>query len=804
MAEGMGTVGITAQRYIERGWAPIPVPFRAKKPILQQWQNLRLTAADLPQYFNGGPSNLGVLLGEASRGLVDVDQDIVEARVVAPYFLPRTASVFGRKGNPRSHWLYIADPAFKTYRYLDPTRPDDDDGAAIVEFRSTGGQTIFPPSTHKDTGESIAWDCDGEPTLIDGRMLLAGVRKIAAAALLARHWPGIGARHDAALALAGGLINAGWAAEDVGTFLEAVTAAAGDDEPADRIKAAETTAKAVQEGRKFTGWPTLSGIIDRRITDKVCEWLGITFKKTTETVSGDYAWTDLGNAERFAVGQGERFRYVEQWGWLTYDGKRWARDLAGERFRAAKAVVRAIYGEAAECLDDERRKALVSWARRSESQARLDSMLTLARWEPPITARAEHFDADAYLLNAANGLVDLRTGELQPHTPESMVTKLAPVPYQASAKAPLFEHFLAQIIPSAEVRHYLQVWSGYSTTGSTREERLSVWYGSGRNGKTTLARIIQYALGDYAKQVDPEILMEHRNEQHPTGRAGLQGVRAAFASETAENSRMSTSTMKALVSNDRISARFMHQDFFEFEPTHSLTLLTNHKPEIRTTDEGTWRRLDLVPFTVTIREDEKDTGLPRKLQGEAAGVLAWIVAGAEEWLQSGLPRVEEITTATKEYRAESDMLGDFMTDRCVIGPQETVPIKDIYGAYVEWCEGSKEKPLGKTYFGRQLKERGFLVGRSPVARLWCGLRLRGLLDDDKTTPMTNDDAFSSIPATNSSSLREIPKNVSSNVIVIESDSATETYDGDVPEQEDCSHDPPSLRSHERPPSRPSS
>jgi putative DNA primase/helicase len=677
----------------------------------------------------------------------------------------------------------VADPAFKTFRFLDPTRPDDDDGAAIVEFRSTGGQTVFPPSVHKDTGEAIAWDTDGEPTEIDGRILLAGVRKVAAAALLGRHWPGKGARHDAALALAGGLLNAGWAAEEVGNFLEAVAVAAGDDEPADRVKAAETTAKAIQEGRRFTGWPTLSGIIDRRITDKVCEWLHITFTKATEASRGEYAQTDLGNAERFAIAQGERFRFVEQWGWLAYDGKRWARDLAGERFRAAKAVVRAIYGEAAECLDDERRKALVSWARRSESQARLDSMLALARWEPPITARAEYFDADAFLLNTANGLIDLRTGQSRPHTPEAMVTKLAPVDYQDTAKAPLFDRFLSQIIPSAEVRHYLQVWAGYSATGSTREERLSVWYGSGRNGKTTLARVIQFALGDYAKQVDPEILMEHRNDQHPTGRAGLQGVRAAFASETAENSRMSTSTMKALVSNDRISARFMHQDFFEFEPTHSLTLLTNHKPEIRTTDEGTWRRLDLVPFTVTIPENAKDTALPRKLQQEAAGVLVWIVTGAAEWLESGLPRVEEITAATKEYRAESDMLGDFMTDRCVIGAEETVPAKDLYGAYVEWCEGNKEKPLGKTHFGRQLKERGFTSDRSKFTRLWCGIGLRNLLSGDKTGVVTRGDAISSIPATNLPSYREIPENASPRVTRHQSDSPDDPYAGEVPEQE---------------------
>ncbi|MHB1006587.1 MAG: DNA primase family protein [Chloroflexota bacterium] len=435
-----------------------------------------------------------------------------------------------------------------------------------------------------------------------------------------------------------------------------------------------------------------------------------------------YALTDLGNGERFAEAHGERFRYVDQWGWLTDDGRHWARDITGERFRAAKAVARTIYDEAAKCPDADRRKQIAAWARLSESQVRIDAMLSVARWEAPITARVEQFDSDNHLLNVANGVVDLRTGDLRPHNPADMITKLAPVAYDPNATAPLFNRFLARIIPISAVRDYLRRWAGYSATGSTREERLSIWHGSGRNGKTTLAITIQNVLGDYAKQVDPEMLMEHRNQQHPTGKASLHGVRAAFAVETNEGSRLATSTVKALVSNDKISARFVCKDYFDFIPTHSLALLTNHKPEIRTTDEGTWRKIDLVPFTITIPEQEKDLELPEKLKAEATGILAWIVQGAGEWYCSGLPRVAEIMAATAEYREESDVLADFLAERCIIAPAASVPVGVLYATYVEWC--AKERQLGKNQFGGRLKERGFGQAKSG-ARRWLGLDVVG-------------------------------------------------------------------------------
>lgn len=460
----------------------------------------------------------------------------------------------------------------------------------------------------------------------------------------------------------------------------------------------------------------------RRIAVSVCKYPAgemVTPQLGPAKPSGTYPLTDLGNGERFTISYGEQFRYVEQWGWLVYDGKRWARDMVGERFRAAKNVVRTIYGEAAECVNDERRKAVATWAKNSESQVRIDAMLSTARWEPPITARVEHFDADIYALNVDNGIVDLRTGEIRAHNPSDMITKLAPVVYNPQAAAPLFHLFLTHIIPSAGVRGYLQSWCGYSATGSTREERLSVWHGSGRNGKSTLARTIQHALGEYAKQIDPEVLMEHRNQQHPTGKASLHGVRAAFASETAEGSRLATSTMKALVSNDKIAARLMRQDYFDFIPTHSLSLLTNHKPQVKTTDEGTWRRIDLVPFVVVVPEGEADPDLPEKLQAELPGILAWIISGATGWFYSGLPRVAEITAATAEYREESDTLGDFLAERCVIAPATLVPVGALYKAYTEWC--AKEWPLGKAQFSSRLKERGFTQGRSGRERRWLGI-----------------------------------------------------------------------------------
>jgi hypothetical protein len=270
-----------AHSYFARGLSVLPVEYRGKRPahngkLLSGWQRLRLTAHDLPAYFNGQPQNVGALLGEPSGGLVDVDLDCAAAVLLAPAFLPATGATFGRTSKRRSHYLYYAN--LTTRKFRDPLLESrkgaaEQEKAMLLELRSTGAQTVFPGSTH-ESGEPITWDEDGEPARVEAKVLERGAARLAAASLLARYWPG-GSRNDAANALAGGLLRAGWAVGEVEQFVGAVCRAAQDEETQARVRAVADTAAKLRAGESVTGWPTLAEIIDKRLFSRVCEWLEI-------------------------------------------------------------------------------------------------------------------------------------------------------------------------------------------------------------------------------------------------------------------------------------------------------------------------------------------------------------------------------------------------------------------------------------------------------------------------------------------------------------------------------------------------
>jgi len=242
-----------ARRYVEGGWAVIPIPTGSKSPNLSDWTKLRIPAEDVPSRFNDY-GNVGVLLGEPSRGLVDADLDSAQAIALAPHFLPTTNAVFGRASKQRSHLLYLVEPAPATVRFCDT------DGTSLLELRSTGAQTIFPPSVHP-SGEAIKWEQDGEPAHVELDELRRAMRRLAAATLLVRHYPAEGSRHELALAISGALIRAGWTPEAIANFLRAVADVAGDPERRDRASAGEYSAKRVANGRPATGWARLEKLI---------------------------------------------------------------------------------------------------------------------------------------------------------------------------------------------------------------------------------------------------------------------------------------------------------------------------------------------------------------------------------------------------------------------------------------------------------------------------------------------------------------------------------------------------------------
>jgi putative DNA primase/helicase len=355
-------------------------------------------------------------------------------------------------------------------------------------------------------------------------------------------------------------------------------------------------------------------------------------------------------------------------------------------------------------------------------------MISLAKSRPGIPIVPDELDADPWALNTASGTIDLRSGKLREHRRDDLITKMAPPEYDPVADAPIFERFLERVLPLESVRQFLQRAVGYAAVGVVREEVLPILHGSGANGKTTLTGVLMEALGDYAMQAAPDLLMLKRGT-HPTELSDLFGARFVVSTETEDGRRLAESVVKNLTGRERIKARRMREDFWEFDPTHTVFLSTNHRPEVKGTDHAIWRRPKLIPFTVTIPDHEQDKSLPEKLRGELPGVLAWIVRGALQYQTGGLGVPEQVEHATNVYRSEMDTLAAFFEDRCVIDPKATVPATPLYRSYQRWCDDSGEASESQKRFSSRLLERGFdsfryTAGSQRGRKGWSGIGLR--------------------------------------------------------------------------------
>jgi len=483
----------------------------------------------------------------------------------------------------------------------------------------------------------------------------------------------------------------------------------------------------------------------RKLLDSATEWETAT--KTVEgertpTLPGMFPLTDMGNAERFAALNGRDVRYCDPWNrWLIWDHQRWQRDETRTVDTRAKTTVRNVYQEAANCTDDTTRKALADHAKRSESDQRLRAMLSLARSEPGIPVLPDELDRDPWLLNCANGTVDLRTGELRKHERADLHTKLVPVNYNPEATCPLWDTFLRQIMgetADSNEQHrervdslvtFLQRAVGYSLTGDTREDVLIVLHGTGSNGKSTFLELLKDLLADYAMQTPASTFLAKRSDQIPNDVARLKGARFVCAIETDEGRRLAEAMVKQMTGGDTLTARFMKAEWFEFRPEFKVWLASNHRPTIRGTDHAIWRRIRLVPFDVRFVNpkedpDAKGTGptadasLPDTLRTELPGILAWAVRGCLDWQKHGLGTPEPVREATAGYRADMDVVAGFLEERCVLEPTCEVFANELYRAYSEWCEESGERPESQRKFGARLTERGIERERSTGGK-WC-------------------------------------------------------------------------------------
>jgi putative DNA primase/helicase len=448
--------------------------------------------------------------------------------------------------------------------------------------------------------------------------------------------------------------------------------------------------------------------------------------------------TELENAERLVSLHGADLLYCHPRGsWLVWDGRRWKRDATAEARRRAVDTVRHIYGEAEAADNEKERKALSKWARQSESNRQINAMMNLAAADARVVVLPEQLDSDPWALNCLNGTVDLRTGELREHRRADLITKLAPVEYEpmlGEMEGEPWDSFLEQMIPDPEERAFLQRAVGYTLTGNTGEEVLFLIHGPAAAGKSTFAEAVKGALGDYSATADFETFLRRRYIGGPRNDiARLIGARYVASIEVEEGGRLAEGLVKMLTGGDTVTARFLRQEHFEFKPLFKLWLVANRKPEIKDGgDSALWRRILLVPFTVSIPEPERDPTVKARLRDPDIGgraVLPWAVKGCLAWQKKGLNPPPTVKVATQAYRQEMDPLEEFIEDCCLVEPAAEVTVKALYEAYNKWCERNGEKhPLSKRAVGLKLADRGEIKGdrdSTPTRnRLWRGIGLR--------------------------------------------------------------------------------
>ena len=463
--------------------------------------------------------------------------------------------------------------------------------------------------------------------------------------------------------------------------------------------------------------------------------------------AGGMPFNDTGNAERLVECHADDLRYNPRWRkWLVFDGTRWEENATGEIMRRAKDTVDQMHKHAAnlsaqaaaheeETLKTQFAKqsqAFSKWALRSGGRRDLEAMVSLAASDKKVEIQTEDLNRSPWLLNVINGTLDLRTGTLRDHEKQDLITKLAGSEYEPDAECPVWLRFLDKVMAGdQDVIDFLQRAIGYSLTGDVSEHVMFIMWGSGRNGKSTFINTVMALLGEYAQKAAPELLLTNAQDSHPTGSSNLYGVRFAPTIETAEGRRLNETQVKELTGGDTVSTRRMRENYWEFAPVHHLWMATNHRPTISGTDLGIWSRIRMIPFTVAIPPNERDTRLQSKLMAELPGILAWAVRGCLEWQKNGLQPPEAVKHATRVYQGQMDTLGDFIEERCTVMEGERIAAADLYKAYQAWAPDTGERTMGKKRFGQRLEERSFVSHKGAKGRrFWLGLRLAEDGDED--------------------------------------------------------------------------
>ena len=752
----MGQAALVYAR--KKGWSVFPLRERDKVPATANgFKDATNDEEKIGQLWGDRDFNIGLATGEASGVFVfDVDGDHPKGGGLTG---PEALAILEERHGELTPTLAVRTGNGAHYYYRMPVGRDLRNRARItidgqrtgLDVRADGGYVVLPPSIHPN-GRTYSWDTSclniaeapewllealypsqpeapprAAPSSVTDEDRATGGDVLALAAERIRACTD-GRRHETIYResaiigelVAGGCIDRGQAE----ALLVEAGLAIGKPEAEVRRTVRDGLDRGAQHPRKFSDAPSTIPPTPYRPSD-----VG-NAARLVDRFGGDVRWCD--------TAQGE--------GWLVWDGRKWSPDTmrrvdAMARQVAVDVVVyatelqeraRAASAAAGQTVTPAQQRALVQlrseakawtiWARQSEMQAHLAAVAKVARTDVAIAHEA--LDADHWMLNAQNGIVDLRQDVLLPHDRAARMTKIAGVDLGEPEACPTWVAFLTRIMGGdLEMVAFIQRVVGYCLTGSTREQCLFILYGNGSNGKSTFLDTLRAVLGDYAMHARAETFIRNTKGGIPNDIAALRGARLVTASEPEQGEQLDEGLVKEMTGDAAMTARFMRSEFFTFSPTFKVLLATNHRPIIRGTDHGIWRRIRLVPFTQTIAEHEKDRDLGAKLAAEAPGILAWAVRGCIEWQRIGLAPPAAVLDATQKYRDDMDLLSEFLSEKCYF--TGSVGNTQLYQAFSVWSVANGERPRSHKWLTRNLEDRGYTKDPSRSrGRGWVGLSLR--------------------------------------------------------------------------------
>lgn len=436
--------------------------------------------------------------------------------------------------------------------------------------------------------------------------------------------------------------------------------------------------------------------------------------------SPQYDMTDTGNAHRLFDRFGNIIRYsYNRKKWYFWDGKMWVLDESGEIKKLADEICEDLKREAWQIPDEDLQEQALKFAKKTASSSNKEAMIKECQHLNGIPASPDEFDAYTDFLNCQNGIVNLRNGELIPHDSNFVMSKICNAEYDIKHRKPrLWLSFLNDVTNGDKaLQDYIQRCVGYSISGSNKEQCAYFLYGLGNNGKSTFLDTISDMLGGYASNTQPDTIMLQSRLGSSGGGANsdiarLKSARFVTCEEPTEGVRLNEGLLKQLTGGSKVTCRFLYGDEFEYTPEFKIWVATNHKPVVRGTDIGIWRRIKLIPFEVNIPKEKVDKNLKYKLRKEFPQILAWAVEGCLKWQQDGLHEPEAVSEATKEYKQEMDLIAGFV-EQCVMidyDSDERIMASDLFALYLKWAKQNNEWEMSSKKFymevGKKIPDKG--------------------------------------------------------------------------------------------------